>query len=73
MSKLYLIVTLSGQLAMTVGPLPYGVDECHERARAKLEEINSDATKRAIAEKQEMEITCEYHDTRPTIPNGVRP
>jgi hypothetical protein len=70
MSKLYLIVTLAGELAMSVGPLPYGPDECRERAQEKLEEINSDPAKRAIAEQQNIRIVCEYHDIRPTPKRG---
>lgn len=38
--KLWLVVYIFGKVALSVGPLPYGMDECRERAAGKSAEFD---------------------------------
>lgn len=38
--SLWLVVTIFGKVALSVGPLPYGMDECHVRAAEKVKEFD---------------------------------
>lgn len=66
--KLWLIVYVAGQIGMTVGPLPYGMDECLSRADDKLAEIHEESkgntTKETVAAT--ITIKCEWNELRPT-------
>lgn len=65
--KLWLIVYVAGQIGMTVGPLPYGMDECLVRADDKLAEIHDESrgnvTKETVAAT--ITIKCEWSELRP--------
>lgn len=38
--KLWIVMTLMGKLASTIGPLPYGMDECAVRVAEKSAEVD---------------------------------
>lgn len=70
MAKLYILIYLAGKLVGTIGPLPYGMDECHERIAEKMATVNSDEFKRRAARESDLNLRCEFHETRPRIEGG---
>jgi hypothetical protein len=71
MSKLYILIFLSSNLVGTIGPLPYDMPECLERAADKMAAINSDAMKREVARVNDLELKCEFHQERPKLSDGT--
>lgn len=67
MTKLYILIFLSGNLASTIGPVPYGMTECQERIAEKMEELNADDFKRSVARKNDLVMRCEFHAARPEL------
>ena len=41
MTKLYMVVLIFGRIFQTVGPLPYGMDECRQTIRSWSAEIDA--------------------------------
>ena len=64
MKSLFMVWYLGGSLAITVGPLPYGLEECETRAAEVLSEI---LEKDKEAEFLSLELKCEYHVEAPTL------
>lgn len=74
--KLFLLIYMSGKLGGTIGPLPYGMDECMRNALALQQQAHTAAvtgkgargnilTQKEIKRIGSMEFKCEYHDKRP--------
>lgn len=58
MLKLWIVIyNLSGGIGGTIGPLPYGMNECLERIAL----IN----KQILLEGKPIKFLCEYHEERP--------
>lgn len=59
MIKLFIVLYVSGQVGGTWGPLPYGIEECEDRAEEanlKFEEY-----------KVPYNMVCEYHKKAPPL------
>lgn len=82
--SLFLIIYAAGTVGGTIGPLPYGLDECERHAQSMRAQITARlATGRyedgtaikanpGMAERaKSMTFTCEYRASRPEI--GSKP
>lgn len=63
--KLFMIIYLGANLAGSIGPLPYGIEECRLRIQQKLREIASDPEAQALAVKEDLKLRCEYRTGHP--------
>lgn len=53
---LWMVVTLAGHLALSIGPLPYDVDECRARAAEKKAEMDRAYVEKDLAHSPQMLI-----------------
>ena len=61
--SLFLVIYILGKVGGTVGPLPYGADECKTRAAEMVAEARDNpASKIRLAD---VRIVCEFHAVRP--------
>ncbi len=65
--KLWIVFYLAGNLAGTVGPLPYGIEECRERIVPHIEEANQGIAKHPELGHKPGDFTgeCRFSDERP--------
>ena len=75
MTNVWLVITVVGKVGMSVGPLPYDMNECRLRATEINQEITVKEKDPSQIEKLKqivpdwkpgsMHAFCMYHDTRP--------
>lgn len=63
--KLYIVIYLAGLVGGTVGPLPYGFDECQRRAAEKQAEADPSVVTPQGYRASDVKLVCEWHSTRP--------
>jgi len=61
--KLYIVVYLAAEIAMTIGPVPYDETECRRRVEEKMVEVRQSEGYRK--DPDAVWIKCEWHHTRP--------
>ena len=69
--KLWIIIYLAGELVGSVGPLPYGPDECEKRIAEKMAEANHDVVTPGGFTTKDVRLACEYRDARPRLSEGA--
>ena len=65
--QLFMVIYITGLIGGTVGPLPYGFDECEARAAAATREAAqqvSVVTPSGVTGR-DVRLACEYHSVRP--------
>lgn len=69
--KLWIVFFLAGQPAMTIGPLPYGIEECRERIGEHIREANEGIAKHPEIGHKPGDFTgeCRFSETRPALKN----
>lgn len=65
MSKLYIVIYIAGQIGGTVGPLPYGIDECRLRAAAQYATMDPKVVTPEGITARDVMFACEFHIIRP--------
>lgn len=63
--KLYIVVYIAGLIGGTVGPLPYGPDECARRVAEQHAALNRDLTTPQGFTWRDIRFECEWHAVRP--------
>lgn len=63
--KLFIVVYLATNLAATIGPVPYDMEECQARVEEEMSIINADQKKKDVADAEKLVMRCEYHEERP--------
>lgn len=63
--KLFMVLYIAGPIGGTIGPLPYGMVECQQRAADLLAEGNSDAVTLHGFTQRYVDFACEWHEDRP--------
>lgn len=63
MMMLWIMVYVAGTLGGTIGPLPYGMDECQHRAAEE-----TTAMRRHVFPASHVTFVCEWHARRPELP-----
>jgi hypothetical protein len=78
--KLWIVITLMGKLASTIGPVPNGMDECLAKVAEKNREVDKTFADPATAadsrswldghhlQRSDLAIACIYSDARPVKP-----
>lgn len=69
--KLYLVIYMAGLIGGTVGPLPYGIEECHSRASEILAQLDQSVITPQGFTAKDVRLECEFHDTRPLLDDGA--
>lgn len=62
---LFMIIYITGKIALAAGPLPYGEDECERRAASLAKECNPIAEAKYGCE--DVEFSCEMREEAPPI------
>jgi len=74
--KLWLVVYIMGKVAVSVGPLPYDMDECHVRAAEKVKEFDEGFERNAdkvwtldgkTVSREDVKVECVETDVRPAL------
>lgn len=63
--KLYIVIYVTGQIAGTVGPLPYGVEECEKRTQAHMAKVDPTIVTPDGYSAKDVRLSCEWHILRP--------
>jgi hypothetical protein len=66
MGDLWMVIYFMGQIGGTVGPLPYDIDVCRERAVEIMAKANDVVTPSGHS-KKDVKFVCEFHNERPVI------
>lgn len=76
--NLWIVITIAGHLAETIGPIPRTMDECHALVADKSREIDAKFADPALQadprswldghhlQRSDVVINCEFSDKRPT-------
>lgn len=67
--NLFLVIYIAGLVGGTVGPLPYGVEECRGRAADLWSELKPGVLTPEGFTRDDVAFKCEFHDQRPSIEN----
>jgi hypothetical protein len=65
--KLFVIIYIAGQIGATVGPVPYGMDECRVRAAEMYDTIDPNVRTPEGVMKHDVRFECEMHAERPAL------
>ena len=71
--NLYMVIYLAGSINASIGPLPYGIEECRDRAAQhhtlmlKAASTHKDFPFTVDEVRHYMTIECEFHDKRPAL------
>lgn len=65
--KLFMVIYFAGQVAGSVGPLPYGIEECRQRSADILAHGNKDVTTSEGIRLNDVKFDCQFLNERPTI------
>lgn len=65
MAKLYIVIYLAGHIGGTVGPLPYGFEECDRRAAEQMATADPSVVTPQGYRASDVKLVCEWHETRP--------
>jgi hypothetical protein len=63
--SLFMVIYIAGQVGATVGPLPYGIEECERQAAEKVAEGNEHAATPEGYTLRDIRIACEFHAEPP--------
>ena len=63
--KLWMVIYIAGHIGGTVGPRPYGLSECKERAVAEEKSMNPNVTTPQGYSAADVKFVCEFHEARP--------
>jgi len=63
--NLYIVIYIAGLIGGTVGPLPYGLKECQQRAVETLAEVDPNVVTPQGYRGSDVKMVCEWHDVRP--------
>lgn len=63
--KLFMVIYIVGQIGGTVGPLPYGMEECQRRAAEMWLDGKPDVRTPEGFTRDDVAFKCEFHDQRP--------
>lgn len=63
--KLYMVIYFAGVIGGTVGPLPYGIEECQDRAAEIMAGANQDVVTPDGYTARDVKFECEFHEQRP--------
>jgi hypothetical protein len=63
--KLFMVIYIVGKIGGTVGPLPYGIDECEIRAADMLAGLDKTVVTPEGHRASDVEFKCEWHAQRP--------
>lgn len=66
-AKLYILIYIAGHVGATVGPLPYGEEECSRRIAEEYAQIDSTIVTADGFSKKDIRYACEWHAERPKI------
>ena len=62
--KLWMVIYITGQVAGSIGPLPYGEDECLRRSADRANQCTN-SPKALPLTCEDIAFKCENSDTRP--------
>ena len=65
MPKLWIVIYLVGEIAGTVGPLPYAIDECEKRAVTTQNQFDPLVLLQEGYLPGDLQFKCEWHIVRP--------
>lgn len=77
--KIYVVVTILGKIGMSVGPVPYGMDECHSRIVERIAELDAKFETDHLAtdprmqvdgrqlQRSDIAVSCVESDARPVL------
>jgi len=73
--QVWLVVYILGKVAVSIGPLPYGLDECASRKQEIVSEISDGFLKnpgKAVVDgkvlvRSDIEVACVEQDERPEL------
>lgn len=63
----YVVIYVAGMIGATVGPLPYGKDQCEFRVKEILETSGPNVVTVDGYSAKDIKIACEYHKKRPKL------
>lgn len=63
--KLFMVIYFAGQIGGTVGPLPYGIEECRTRAADIMSNAKQDVVTPEGYTARDVKFECEFHRERP--------
>lgn len=63
--KLYMIIYVAGLIGGTVGPLPYGMDECERRVGGMKDGADRSVISPEGYTADDIHFVCEWHTVRP--------
>lgn len=69
--KLWMIVYLAGQIVGSIGPLPYGMDECVLRADDQMSALDHSIITEEGYTAEDVGFSCEWRDEHPRLRSGV--
>jgi hypothetical protein len=64
-NKLWIVVRIAGDVGGTVGPLPYGMEECQYRAAHFMDYADPHVVTPQGYMVKDVSFTCEWHPRRP--------
>lgn len=65
--KIFMIIYIAGKIGMTIGPLPYGLEECIVRAADIMAQANPQVITPEGYTSKDVSIECELHFERPAL------
>ncbi len=72
--NLFIVIYIAGQIGGTVGPLPYGMEECQLRAATQWSKGDPNIVTPQGYTMQDIRLTCGWHEVRPgNDPDAARP
>lgn len=67
--NLFFVIYVAGVLGGTVGPLPYGMEECQRRAAEMWSGFKPGVLTPEGLTRDDVVFKCEFHDQRPSNEN----
>lgn len=65
--KLFIVIYIAGHMGGSIGPVPYGMEECKDRAEAFLSKGDPNAVTPEGYTIKDVQFVCEWHDQRPSL------
>jgi hypothetical protein len=63
--SLYVVIYSLNQVGGSIGPLPYDMNECQERAAAIYESLDANKAAEDGITRKDVRLACEFREVRP--------